>query len=104
MQILGKEIEFNFEEAENIDKAIRLDNKYKEIFKEANTLTEKCKVYKDFFDELMGKGTSVKLFGNKNKFFEITDAYQDLMKEAERVNNEVIKRTSQINKKYERYK
>lgn len=104
MQILGKEIEFNFEEAENIDKAIRLDNKYKEIFKEANTLTEKCKVYKDFFDELMGKGTSEKLFGNKNKFFEITDAYQDLMKEAERVNNEVIKRTSQINKKYERYK
>lgn len=104
MQILGKEIEFNFEEAENIDKAIRLDNKYKEIFKEANTLTEKCKVYKDFFDELMGKGISEKLFGNKNKFFEITDAYQDLMKEAERVNNEVIKRTSQINKKYERYK
>ena len=104
MQILGKEIEFNFEEAENIDKAIRLDNKYKEILEEANTLTEKCKVYKDFFDELMGKGTSEKLFGNKNKFFEITDAYQDLMKEAERVNNEVIKRTSQINKKYERYK
>lgn len=104
MKILNKEIEFNFEDAENIDKAIELDKKYQKVFKEAKTLVEKCKTYKDFFDELIGKGTSQNLFGNKNNFFEITDAYQDLMKEAERVNTEVQKRASALNKKYERYK
>ena len=85
MKILGKEIEFNFEEAENIDKAIELDSKYEEKLKKANTFTEKSIVYRGFFDELMGEGTSQKLFGDKNNFFEIIDAYQDVIKEAERV-------------------
>ena len=104
MKILNKEIEFNLEEAENIDKAIELDKKYKEIFEKAKTLEEKCEVYKSFFDELIGKGTSEKLFGNKNKFFEITDAYQDLMQEAERVNTETMNRLNKMKEKYERYK
>ena len=104
MKILGKEIDFNFEEAENIDKAVELDKKYSQEFKKAGSLTEKCKVYKQFFDELIEKGTSEKLFGNKNNFFEITDAYQELIKEAEKVNSEIIKRTNNMNKKYERYK
>ena len=43
-----KEIEFNFEEAENIDKAVQLDKKYSQEFKQAKTLTEKCEVYKQF--------------------------------------------------------
>lgn len=104
MKILEKEIEFNFEEAENIDKAIELDTKYEEKLKKANTFTEKSKVYRGFFDELMGEGTSQKLFGDKNNFFEIMDAYQDVLKEAERVTAETKKRTANINKKYERYK
>lgn len=104
MKILGKEVEFDFEEAENIDKAVQLDKKYSQEFKQAKTLTEKCEVYKQFFDELIGEGTSKVLFGDKNKFFEITDAYQELIAEAEKVNAEIIKRTNNMNKKYERYK
>lgn len=104
MKILGKEIDFDLEDAENVDKAMKLDEKYLKELKETQTLTEKCKVYKEFFDELIGKGTSEKLFGDKNKFFEIFDAYQDLTKEAEKVYAEVTKRTQIMNKKYERYK
>lgn len=104
MKILGKEIEFNFEEAENIDKAIQLDQKYSQEFKKAGSLTEKCQIYKHFFDELMGEGTSKKIFGDKNNFFEITDAYKELIKEAEKVNAEIVKKINNMNKKYERYK
>ena len=104
MKILGKEVEFDFEEAENIDKTIQLDEKYSQEFKKASSLTEKCQIYKRFFDELIGEGTSKKIFGDKNNFFKITDAYQELIVEAEKVNTEIKKRTNNMNKKYERYK
>ena len=104
MKILDKEIDFDFEEAENIDKVVELDRKYQEIFNNAKTLVEKCQTYKDFFDELIGEGTSEKLFGDKNRIFEITEAYQQLVEEAERVSVKIKEKTTKMKKKYERYK
>lgn len=104
MKILDKEFDFNFEEAENIDKVMVLDKEYQEKLKTTGTLVEKCKVYKDFFDELIGKGTSEKLFGNKNNFFEITDAYSELVEEAEKVSKKLQEKTKKMRTKYERYK
>lgn len=104
MKILDKEIEFDFREAENIDRVIELDKKYKEEFNKVTTLTEKSKVYRKFFDDLIGEGTSQKLFGNKNNLFEMIDAYNDLVEESERINTEINKRSNNMKKKYERYK
>ena len=87
-----------------MDKVIELDRKYKELLAKSDTLVGKCKVYKDFFDELIGRGTSQKIFGEKNNIFKITDAYQDLIEEAEKVNNKMKEKTNKMNKKYERYK
>lgn len=103
MKILDKEIDFNFEEAENIDKAVKLDEKYTKELEKAVTLTQKCEVYKNFFDELIGNGTSEELFGDKNNFFQITDAYQELIKEAENVYARMAKAKAKFSKKYERY-
>lgn len=104
MKILDKEFDFNFEEAKNIDKVMVLDKRYQEKIKTVKTLVEKCKVYKEFFDELIGKGTSEKLFGNRNNFFEITDAYSELVEEAEKVSEKLQERTEKMRMKYERYK
>lgn len=104
MKILNKEINFDLDDAENIDRAIELDKKYADKLEKAKTITDKCKVYKEFFDELIGEGTSKELFGNKNKIFDITDAYQDIIKEAERINTEAAKKAANIKRKYERYK
>ena len=104
MKILDKEFDFSFEEAENIDKIIELDTEYEEKIKKANTMVEKSEIYKEFFDKLIGKGTSEKLFGYKNNLFEIMDVYQLLIEEAERVSAKVNERANKMKKKYERYK
>lgn len=104
MKLLNKEFDFNFEEAENIDKIAELDKKYQERIEKTNNLIEKCKIYKEFFDELIGKGTSDKLFGAKNNLFEIMDVYQELIEEAERIVEKVNERATKMKQKYERYK
>ena len=50
MKILGKEIDFSFEDAENMDRVRLLDTEYKEKLKGAKTTVDQCNVYKDFFD------------------------------------------------------
>lgn len=104
MKILDKEIDFDFEEAENIDKVQILDLKYKEKLQQAKSTVEQCQIYKDFFDELIKKGTSKEIFGDKNNIFQIIDAYQDIVNEAERIVTKMNEKSAKIKKKYERYK
>ena len=104
MKILGKEIDFSFEDAENMDRVRLLDKEYKEKLKEAKTTVDQCNVYKDFFDELVGKGTSKEIFGEKNNMLQIIDAYYDVVEEAERVEKEIEEKSARMKKKYERYK
>lgn len=104
MKLLEKEFDFNFEEAENIEKIAELDKKYQEKIEKTDNLIEKCKIYKQFFDELIGEGTSEKLFGVKNNLFEIMDVYQELVEEAERIVEKVNERATKMKQKYERYK
>lgn len=104
MKILGKEIDFSFEDAENMDRVRLLDTEYKEKLKGAKTTVDQCNVYKDFFDELIGEGTSKEIFGEKNNILQIIDAYYDVVEEAERVGKEIKEKSARMKKKYERYK
>lgn len=104
MKILGKEIDFSFEDAENMDRVRLLDKEYTEKLKGAKTTVDQCNVYKDFFDELIGEGTSKEIFGEKNNILQIIDAYYDVVEEAERVGKEIKEKSARMKKKYERYK
>ena len=104
MKILNKEINFSFEDAENMDKVQSLDLKYQEKLQQAKTTVEQCQVYKEFFDKLIGEGTSKELFGDKNNILQIIDAYQDVVNEAERVATKIKEKSAKMKKKYERYK
>lgn len=104
MKILDKEINFSFEDAENMDKVQSLDLKYQEKLQQAKTTVEQCQVYKEFFDKLIGEGTSKELFGDKNNILQIIDAYQDVVNEAERVATEINEKSAKMKKKYKRYK
>lgn len=104
MKILDKEIEFSFEDAENMDKVQTLDLKYQEKLQQAKTTVKQCQIYKEFFDKLIGEGTSKEIFGDKNNILQIIDAYQDIVNEAERVATKINEKSAKMKKKYERYK
>ena len=104
MKILDKEIDFSFEDAENMDKVQSLDLKYQEKLQQAKTTVEQCQIYKEFFDKLIGEGTSKEIFGDKNNILQIIDAYQDVVNEAERVVTKINEKSAKMKKKYERYK
>ena len=104
MKILNKEIEFSFEDAENMDKVQSLELKYQEKLQQAKATVEQCQIYKEFFDKLIGEGTSKEIFGDKNNILQIIDAYQDVVNEAERVATKINEKSAKMKKKYERYK
>lgn len=104
MKILDKEIDFDLNDAENIDRLQELDNSYAEKIKESNKLTEQCKIYKDFFNEAIGEGTSELLFDNKNNYMEIIKAYNEFIGQIEEKLNEFIIEAEKTKQKYERYK
>lgn len=104
MKILNKEVSFDIEEAENLDKVVELDIKYQEKLKDATTMLEQCKVYKDFFDELIGAGTSDMLFGEKNRISELIDAYMEIFNATEKFANDINEKRKLIDSKIERYK
>ena len=104
MKILDKEIEFSFEDAENMDKIQTLDLKYQEKLQQAKSTVEQSQIYKEFFDKLIGEGTSKEIFGDRNNILQIIDAYQDIVNEAERVAAKINEKSSKMKKKYERYK
>ena len=104
MKILGKEIDFDLNDAENIDRLQELDSNYAEKIKESNKLTEQCKIYKEFFDRAIGEGTSELLFDNKNNYMEIIKAYNEFIAQIEEKLNEFIIKKKKTKQKYERYK
>ena len=104
MKILGKEIDFDLNDAENIDRLQELDSNYAEKIKESNKLTEQCKIYKEFFNKAIGEGTSELLFDNKNNYMKIIKAYNEFIGQIEEKLNEFIVEAEKTKQKYERYK
>ena len=103
MKILDKEIDIDLDDAESIDRLKELDSSYAEKIKGLTTLTEQCQVYKDFFDNAIGEGTSAKLFGEKNNYMQIVKAYNEFVDRIEEKVNEFMEEAQKAQKRYERY-
>ena len=94
MKILDKEIDFNLNDAESIDRLQELDSSYAK---------EQCQVYKEFFDAAIGEGTSEKLFEGKNDYMQIIKAYNEFIDRIEEKVTEFMEEAQKAQKRYERY-
>lgn len=103
MRILDKEIDFDLQDAENIDRMQKLDKDYALKFQEATTMVEQCNAYKGFFDDICGEGTSNILFGDKNNYMLIVRAYNELIDAVSKQLEEFTAETEKTKQKYERY-
>ena len=91
----GIEFEIDFTDAdtiEKIEKGIEInDKKINDIESNLNENTslaegvkQACKILKDFLDDVLGEGSSEKLFGSKNSLSLCIKVYQDLINERNR--------------------
>ena len=103
MKILDKEIDFDLNDAETIDKIQKIAREYDTELKNSNTLTEACNTYRKFFDTAIGEGTSNSLFGEKNNYMDIITAYNQIIEVLANKLDEFEQIKNQIAKKYERY-
>lgn len=104
MKIRDIEVEFSFLDADDVERfekeaeKVKNESKNKEIkeMSYSEALKAECKIIKDFFDNVFGKGISEKLFGGKNDLLEHIRAFEDIV-------NEKINQQKQLNNTYERY-
>lgn len=77
--VLGKELEYDFFDADLLEKYEKENLRVKERIQEptqydgkttADSLRIQCGIVNDFFDEVFGNGTSEELFGGKNNIKE----------------------------------
>ena len=61
------------------DKSVELE-KEKEKLTIAEGIRRECKIVKDFLDNVLGEGTSQKIFGNKDSLNLCADVYEEFMK------------------------
>lgn len=93
--INGVEFDIDFTDADFIEK---IELGYNDVVKKtqemqknneniqltnAEGIRQECKIIKDFFDYVLGDGTSEKLFGNKNSLDKCMNAFEDITKAKE---------------------
>lgn len=87
MQIRGVEVDFDFLDADDIEKfeneAEKVQKKAEEYKKQEMKYSEairlECKIIKDFFDNVFGKGISAKIFGEKDNLSDCIKAFEDVV-------------------------
>lgn len=106
MKILEKEFEIDFYDAdtmekietgmENVSKVIK-ENSVAKSQKTSTAIRKACNVIFDFFDDVLGEGTSKKIFGNKTSLTICIKAYEDFInakKEQDKVFEDISKKYS----------
>ena len=105
--IIGKEFDIDFTDAdfiEKIEKAYEIFLEKTEEYKknrETNNITtaegirQECGMIKDFFDFVLGDGTSQMLFGDKNSLNLCIQAFEDITKAKE---NQIIDFQAKVDK------
>lgn len=105
MTINGYELEVDFTDADVMEK---IEEGVKNLYEEAEKLQkqnedenittaegirQECKILKEFFDYVFGKGTSEKIFKGKNSLELCLSAYEDIIrmrdKQYESLNNKI---------------
>ncbi len=97
MKILDTEIDFDLLDADNIEKFENAAKKVKEKCEKKNietlsyseTIRKECEIINTFFDEVFGKGTAQKIFKGKMSLTEHINAFQDIVNEKIRKQEEV---------------
>ena len=89
MKIKGIEVDFNFLDADDIERFEKeaenvkreCEEKGKQKMSLSQAIREECKVINSFFDNVFGKGISEKIFGNKNNLEEHIKVFEDVIKQ-----------------------
>lgn len=89
MNLKGIEVEFNFLDAEDMEKfekeadivLKKCEKEEKENHKTSESIKIQCKIIEDFFDNVFGKGISDKIFVKKYNLAEHLEIYADIIKE-----------------------
>lgn len=105
MKILNKEFEVDFYDAEimekiesgieKVNKAVK-ENMQKKQEKTSLVIRKVCSIIFDFFDSVLGEGSSKEIFGNKTSLTVCIKAYEDFI-DAKIKQNEIFEN---ISKKY----
>lgn len=104
MKLKNIEVEFDFLDADNVEK---LENAYKKVVEETEKHQEEelsmsqeirleCQIINEFLDNVFGEGVSGKLFNGKMSLKEHTEVFQDIL-------NEKIKYSRDLESIYQRY-
>ena len=73
-----------YQEAEELKKLQKED----ENFNTAEGIRQECKIIKDFFDYVLGEGTSEKIFNGKDSLNLCLKAYEDIVEERDKQLND----------------
>ena len=96
--VLGKELEYDFFDADLLEKYEKENLRVKERIQEptqydgkttADSLRIQCGIVNDFFDEVFGNGTSEELFGGKNNIKDHMEAFASVAGAAMSCNGEL---------------
>lgn len=97
MKILGKEIDFDFFDADEMEKAEKAIEKFQEKGKKLNiTKSQKssdiirktCYLIFELFDDVLGEGIHKEIFGEKTSLSLCRKAFEDLVNEKKKAENE----------------
>lgn len=108
MKIRNVELEFDFNDADDMEKLenaiekaqknlneLKTDNK-----KTSEVIRETCKSVFNCFNEIFGENTDKKIFGNKTNLNVCMEAFKDLIEARVNQENEFAEEINNIEKKY----
>ena len=109
MKILGKEIEFDFFDADEMKKWDKYTEKMKadkdklnfKNMKQSEFIRKFCSIVEECFDNIFGEGTSKELFQGKQNFRLCVDAYKDLVKARKEQDKEIVSEMNGLQKELE---
>ena len=89
MKIRNVEVDFNFLDADDIERFEKEAEKVKqeceikgnEEMSYSQVIREECRIINNFFDNVFGEGVSEKLFGNKSNLEDHIKAFEDIVKQ-----------------------
>lgn len=106
MKVLETEIEFDFYDAEQMERfdigsdeivtginSIKLKN-----LKQSEFVNEFCTIIENGFDKIFGNGTSKKIFKGKRNFKDCVQAFKDLVKARKNQEQEIVDEIKELQK------
>ena len=106
MKVLETEIDFDFYDAEqmekfeaNIDKITKEVNKIKvDKIKQSQFINKFCTIIENGFDNIFGEGTSKEIFKEKRNFKLCVQAFRDLVKARKNQEQEIVDEIKELQK------